>query len=426
MTNFIFAMRQFLTRFVLSGTAFLFIASGSSLHAHQPTNSGAGNAAGAREMNGEQIADLMRANDAQFDNIIIEYRYTNYPKTPGYRESRAKRQEMQLQIDPDVNQEGIPDRDALFKLATRANPTLYRETYGELPDLSDAERKWVGLLESNKIKFVLNKSQDPTASVTPTVLDLRLGIRWPDLCAERTQISPEVLESASEIKKWKSIGQRLEHLDRMGRNSKEWTKTTKVQPLPLNSYQELATWLKFAFGIGYGQVIQSVKRMENENGQIILHADLVIWPDHVCHAILTLDDHFVVRKAEIDAGATQIHVTTTDTYSSPDSSFICAKRGSLFRHFLDSSEPNPKFDVEMQRIQFAITDQDFFALADMQVPEGHQVQTIDKDQMYDDRITPIVQGKPSSNKFWFIVANVVFLVSLAFLWFVRRRRMSAG
>lgn len=383
-------------------------------------------------LSANQILEIMRANDAQFDNVKMKYDYVKYPARQSWRSSqsdtndiRTDATDIQIESDPDVDLTGIPNKEDLLNLAAQSDPQFYKQLHGvDPPALAEDLKKWVDLIRTKKLRIrVHDKPQAPSPPVRSHNV---VGIRWPDLAVER---HPEAGANAgSETVKWRSVGQRIENLDIHYANSNskqaEWIRTTKVQPIALNSYQELILWLKFAIGIGYADLVDKVTQLDRTGAQIVMIGEMQIWPEQIATFRFELDEKYLVRKAEIDSNITHLLVTSNGDYVIQGHAFHCAKSGSFERGFKASQDPSTKFDVNVTNIQFDMSDSEFNELADLATPPGQKVQDIDLDQPAPGVLKSSTLPADPGSRGLLVGLNVLVIGGLA--WLIRRRMRRAA
>lgn len=64
-------------------------------------------------LSGDEALALMKANDAQFDNVLIEYDYTKYEQV---RREEPKAIDAKLQVDESIDPSTVPSEKELWDL----------------------------------------------------------------------------------------------------------------------------------------------------------------------------------------------------------------------------------------------------------------------------------------------------------------------
>jgi hypothetical protein len=322
------------------------------------------------DLNKADVLELMSANDAQFDNVRVEYERVSYPGPTRpidysrYRTGgRAKPPPYVVKADPDVDKSGIPDAQTLLKL----QDTYLRAPPGETPPMPpDDVKKWVELIHSGKISVSIY--QPPPKE--PFRFRAILGLRWPDVAVERgDNVDPHL--TGKSYSKWRSIGQETGFLDNlpMGEGKRDWIVNTVNNPFEFNIYQEIALLQEFALGVGYAKYIVDVSELRRNNERILMRARMQIWPELVSDAELELDDFLIVRKATFNSKTTTISLDSDGEFVAGDQ-FHCAKRGRLERVYTATGRFGEKFDIELLSLQFNISDEEFNRLADFSTPKS--------------------------------------------------------
>lgn len=139
---------------------------------------GQGSAPPSDNHTANEMLELMRANDAQFDNVKAVFDNTTYSLVDEFR-SRAD------------------------------------------PNSRTSEPVWT--------------AQDKRYRLTRT--QLVLGLRWPTLAVEQRPLDKAL---STNMWKWRSLGQELERIDGTyhgpERNKREWTYSSNKQPASLNTH----------------------------------------------------------------------------------------------------------------------------------------------------------------------------------------------
>jgi hypothetical protein len=343
----------------------------------------------------DQVLQLMAANDAQLDNVRVEYERVSYPQPPRensnlrFRSGGRVKLPYVVKADPEVDTSGIPNAETLLDLQDK----YLRSAPGEpLPAVPEDVKKWVEWIGSGKVSVYLD--QPPQE---PFRFRAILGLRWPDFAVERgDSLHPNL--TGKSYSKWRSIGQKIGYLDNlpMGKENRDWIVTTVKKPFEFNSYQEIVLLQKFALGIGYAQYITDVAELNRNNDRIRMRARIQIWPERISEAVLELDDSLIVRKATFSSKSTTITLDNDGEFFAGEQ-FRCAKNGRLERTLKSTGEVAEKFDIYLLSLQFNLSDEEFNRLADFSTPKTDRRFERDPPQSARPKVTR--RGEPRGQPF---------------------------
>jgi len=304
----------------------------------------------------EQIIKLMRDSDVQFNNIAISYDYTAYrPRVDSAQEQIVL--ETRVEVDPDVDPAGMPDKGQLFELADkfmRPNPT---------EQVPEPVGKWVDLLKQGKIRLfavpLRTDGTEPKEKLDIVTTQRKMALRWPDFIVH-------ILAGDRMMSKYGSFGQNMHTLYSRGERHPAWFhKQDRRAEFP-NVYQEDVVLLKFCFGLGFAQYLKKIDNLDVNGDGYHLTADFELSKGRSGKAELFIDDALIVRRAEIDVSAHHVSVTTSGRFIS-DSGWSCAKSGTFQLTRPDKSTER-KFEAILVSAQ-ALSNTEFASLADMTSPE---------------------------------------------------------
>lgn len=391
----------------------------------------------------DQILEPMRANDAQFDNVLLACEYMDYrlPVRPPARRrggpDHAVPSVLRVDADPDVDMSGAPEPAVLARLAAQSDPEMYRKVTGQsAPPVPPELRKWAELIVARKVRVSRTSregGQEPAARASPVVdhSEMKVALRWPDIVVERTPKDASALSPGEDTySKWRSIGQTLEQMTaarvRRNHDAREWIVTKKTVPLSLGPQQELGLWLKFALGVGYADYISEVQALKPAPGGTEISCDLSIWDGKLTPARLVVDADGIVREADIKASVTTLTVRTSGLFKA-GTRFVSAESGSFVRRFNESEKWAPKFDVKLTEVKFDLSDAEFLQFADLAPPDGEPVARIDLDAGGPaGAMTAPGEGAASPLRTLLIILNIALIVAITAALMFRRLRRRGG
>jgi len=163
--------------------------------------------------------------------------------------------------------------------------------------------------------------------------------------------------------------------------------------LPVDIAQESAMAIEFAHGFGFGKRIKHIDRIQREGSRLRVEGSIQIWWEDQSRFRLVLDDRYLVREAYIESNVkgnhTAFEVKTEGTATSSDLEF--AKTGSFKRIALGrqvdgklSSKPSvqKEFQTEFRGIQTNLSDDVYKELVAMNPEPGTQVFDYIADKTY--------------------------------------------
>ena len=368
-----------------------------------------GEQAASAELSGEEVLKLMKANDAQFDNVLVEYDFVRYEHQISDARDAIGLKDMEVWVHESIDREAVPPLSKLVELF---------ETYVAVPPnepprpVPPEEKKWVDLLREQKITIRLSNALrvESQAQTKKTASRNQMGLRWPDVAVEK-RYGPR------RTSKFSAIDQRTHLLFALDGPEREWFRDTSIDPTLPNVYQSQAIWLQLSLGIGYSHIVNKVTSFDIKDDSYQLNVEIDWWSRLTGKGVLDVDKSFVVRAADVTFGTSRVVVSTEGLYHGSGRHFACARKGQ-FKKFRGSKE-NLRFDVALQSVRFGITNAQFDELADMSTPDDETRYEIDKRGLH-----LVRRGLPLTNTRWWIwlVPNVV-LVGV-FAYFVVRRRFS--
>jgi hypothetical protein len=304
----------------------------------------------------DEILQRLKANDARFDRVLVECDYTRHEWVK-HRQAVALN-DAKLTIDKDIDPSTVPPQAELAAMCVKY---FFRNPEIELAAVPQEARQWVQWMREGKISFAI--PAPPAESEEKTLSHDQFCIRWPDL-AVRKVFGPGVET------KYSMVGQQMQHLYPVACSSasREWFHQTETDVSFPNVYHEQATWLKFALGIGYSEVIGKVTAVEMGGGRQVIDVEIHYGSLAPGKGKLQLDSSGLVRSADLTFGDNRIVVATTGTYNAAQRGFRCAKTGFFTRHRGAKEKPETKFDVTVQSIQFDLPEARFDEIADMESP----------------------------------------------------------
>lgn len=295
-------------------------------------------------LNSDELLELMRAKDAQFDNVLLEY-----------------------------NRHG--------EYATKSFPAW------KYPDIAD-RNSW--------------KNEKP--EIIPYQFTEKAIIREPYATFTRKN---DPLELPSDLKSSMSDFQKFSNTDGLTREYVMSGSSPNYMTIlkggnPIDQSQEYLMGIQFAHGFGFGKRIKSIDEFERIENGWKMEGDFQVWRTDQSRYKIIVDEDFIVRKAEIIAdvfGAlTKFEIETEGLAESEG--FDLAQTG-LFRRSKgglpenDSLSTSRQFRVDQEfRIRFLrsqpnLSDQVYDELADMSPPPNTQV---------DDRVSGTVYFIDKSGK----------------------------
>lgn len=162
---------------------------------------------------------------------------------------------------------------------------------------------------------------------------------------------------------------------------------------PVDSAQEDAMGIEFAFGFGFGKRIKTIDRIQQDGSRLRVDGTIQIWWADESRFQLTLDEHYLVREAEIESVVEGNHTrfeVKTDGFVAIDH-FEFAKTGSFKRINLGRKVDGelvatPKIadnvNIEFQEIESNLSDEAYHELVAMTPEAGTQVSDLINDKWY--------------------------------------------
>jgi hypothetical protein len=162
-------------------------------------------------------------------------------------------------------------------------------------------------------------------------------------------------------------------------------------PVELN--QEHAMFVEFCLGYGFGKRIRTIDRIERAAGLLNVEGSIQIWLEDESTFQLTLDDHYLVRDALIEANVkgnwTRFEVHTKETVAAQGVEL--AQRGLFKRIALGDKNPGPPiehrtaqqdFKVLYKAVQRNLDDAAYQELIAMPLEPGTRVNDDVKNETY--------------------------------------------
>ena len=300
---------------------------------------------------GNEILQRLKAHDAQFDRVLVEYDFTNYEVLK--RRKSARSGTLQLEVHESVDRTTLPSEAELFAIAQRyivGGPIA-------LDKIPEKDRKWVRLLRDGMINFSdAGRRENPVKKVTSRD---QFCLIWPDLAVRK-------VFNADVETKYSVIDQKVSTLFPIISREREWFHSEDTDPAFPNVYQEQAIWLKFALGVGYSDVIGKITDIEVVDGIHRLSIDVDYFSQLSGKGTLLLDKSLIVRDADVSFGKNRVLASNSGKYDSPRGNFSCATTSKLIKS--RGSKEEVKFDLALHSIEFGITDAKFVEIAGMETP----------------------------------------------------------
>ncbi len=328
----------------------------------------------------DEMLSAMKANDAQFDNVLLRCKCERVSRPHKFRNKTSQPNLLRLFIDDNVDKSNLPDETDLMKLVVKVSVAKASGqpvgSHGE--DQSD-ELYWIEQIDAGNIGWKVVPS-DKFVPSQKTLFRTTLGVRWPDFAVLRERILPaggNVQDS-----KWASIGGSLETLEMpslTSLNRDAWLHTKKMGSQPINAYQELILWQQFSLGFGFSKFITSIdKVVPSSHDRNTLFVTLAIWPDRQTKAELLVDSLLIVREATISANASTITTHSDGVFSVADR-FQCARNGSYQRKMKDTQSAPATLTYTIESMEFDMQDSVYADLADMSSPTEARRLEVDHD-----------------------------------------------
>ena len=293
------------------------------------------------DLTGAQMLALLKANDAQLQNALIEYDYSDY-HWPSGRPNSVK---IEFKIDEDIDRDSLPANDELTSLLVK-----YTIRKSDRSPLSLEEKRVVQLIDEGRIRplYIPDKSN---SEPTITKSHERIGLRLPDLAATRRF-------SAKHFTKFACLDQETHLLYPIAiSDNREWFHLKEISPGYPNAYQEMGLWLQFSLGVGFSEIIRSIDSVERQDGMYRVKATIDWFSQLEGTGSFKIDNSMVVRNADISFGTSRVTVETTEGYRATDQKFSCARNG----HFVlyRGKGKDREFDVVLDSVDLAMSDEDF-------------------------------------------------------------------
>jgi hypothetical protein len=383
----------------------------------------------------DQILALMRLNDAQFDNLK-------------FRILLHDRKERKSNVPLNIPESNL-DQAALWrelKLPENENPGAMNEsefakrlaqllTKEQLEELRERGRR--AELPA-KPGFEIRSTAVPSEPCRDFVVTM--VVRFPEVAALR-ELAPGCTPSIGQPQhhRWSFRGTERRHLYKtffVPQSQPKWI--MEIRRASADSSQELQklTMYQFACGIGYGnrmRTISSVTRLEDGNYELI--GDFRMYDssgDEASTYRFIVDDQLVVRDAAINlmgnsGGWASLFVTTRGSRVWDDGRLRTAERGTL-KSVVQNVNTQDHFDIELEQIQFDITDEEFLKFFRMEAPPGERVSIMDYEKLRE-RPKARTARRPgefqgtSTSHIWLVSANLAAIIILSIL-LVRQRRLN--
>jgi hypothetical protein len=155
--------------------------------------------------------------------------------------------------------------------------------------------------------------------------------------------------------------------------------------------------VEFGFGFGFGKRIKEISSVKYDGPDLLVEGRISLWRDDLSRFTIKLDDDFVVREAMIDTEVggllTRRQVDTKG--SMHREGFVFAKEGHFMRirqgfreegEITGEPEVQAEFRLRFDDIEFALSDADYARLSNMDVPpETVVIDHTSGDRLYVDK-----------------------------------------
>ena len=182
------------------------------------------------------------------------------------------------------------------------------------------------------------------------------------------------------------VSRRFSRTEESGRSDS----TLEIEPGdPVTLNQEHAMFVEFCLGFGFGKRIRTIDRIEPAGGLLKVEGSIQIWWEDESTCQLTLDDHYLVREAIIEANVkgnrTRLEVHTKETVAAQGVEL--AKRG-LFKRIALPDAPveyrsvQQEFKIRFEAVHPNLSDADYQELIAMPHELGTRVNDHIKNETY--------------------------------------------
>ncbi len=156
---------------------------------------------------------------------------------------------------------------------------------------------------------------------------------------------------------------------------------------PLGAFAAHRREVEFSMGFGFGSRIKTISSVTKKDAQLILEGSILLWDDDVSTFRLSIDQDLVVRNAviRVEAGGNQTRYDVTTEGSVKDHDFVFARTGHYTRTALGLKNPRGKlkvpfkpkitdeFYVDFKSAKFQLEDEEYKTFTKMELPPGTHV-----------------------------------------------------
>lgn len=347
----------------------------------------------------DQLLASLKANDSQFQNVLLEYDYASYRTviTP------PRFGPLEWVIDESVDREDLPAKAYLAEIFNRYLLTAQEIDDGQIPE---NDRRWVEHLRAGRISFHAKHFPAQSRLEKTEGRDL-LALRWPDIAVYKQFVNGaetrfSVIDNKSTIH-YASTGLSTQYVDNSANDAPD-------------VYQRYAINAKFALGIGYSDVIREIESITLIDGMYHVVANIDWWGVATGHASFVIEPHsLIMRRAEAWTQLDHMIVTTAEEHRSPEGDVCCAKNGTL--KITSNWQAPTHFEISLLSLTPRLSDQQFMEIAELGEPMSDTQQE-----------TEAKDGKKTTRKFNKLTPELrnqaIFMLSLVGImigWLIKRR-----
>jgi hypothetical protein len=165
---------------------------------------------------------------------------------------------------------------------------------------------------------------------------------------------------------------------------------------PLGAFAGHRREVEFSLGFGFGSRIKTISSVKKKDNQLVLEGSILLWDDNVSTFRLSIDQDLVVRTAviRVEAGGNQTRYDVTTEGSVKDHDFVFARTGHYTRTALGLKNPTGKLDVpfkphitdefyvDFKSVKFQLKDEEYKTFTKMEIPPGTHVTDQVKNKRY--------------------------------------------